>query len=85
MGLVSYDRMTGEGIGVGDGGSRIRVPIAELRAAITARITELGLSEHLLWEYISETHTVAEDNAFYSLPFEDRIKRFRAEESADVA
>jgi hypothetical protein len=85
MGLFSYDQKKGEGITTGEGVGKIRVPIAELRAAVDARITELKLAEHLVWEYIDEAHTVAEDKAFYSLPFEERIKRFRIEEPANAS
>ena len=85
MGVFSYDHKRGEGKTTGEGVGKSRIPIAELGAAIDARIAELKLTDYLVWEYVAEPHTVAEDNAFYSLPFEDRIKRFRAEESSDVA
>jgi hypothetical protein len=76
MGMVGYDRKTGEGKAV-DGLKKIRVPIAELKAAVSARIAELGLSEVLIWEYLVEHHTIAEDSAFYATPFERRIERFK--------
>lgn len=76
MGLISYDRQTGEGIAL-EGGKRVRVPIAELKAAVIARIAELGLAEYLLWEYLDEPHTVAEDSGFYAAPFDRRIARFK--------
>jgi hypothetical protein len=76
MGMVGYDRKTGEGKAV-DGLKKIRVPIAELKAAVSARIAELGLSEALIWEYLVECHTVAEDSAFFGTPFETRIARFK--------
>jgi hypothetical protein len=85
MGVFSYDHKTAEGITTGEGVRKIRIPIAELRAAIDTRITELKLTDYLVWEYVAEPHTVSEDKIFYSLPFEDRIERFRAEESANVA
>jgi hypothetical protein len=85
MGVFSYDHKTGEGITTGESVGKIRVPISELRAAIDARIAELKLTEHLVWEYIAEPRTASEDRVFYSKPFEDRIKRFRAEESDNVA
>jgi hypothetical protein len=83
MRVFSYDRMKGEGLTTGEGVNEIRVPIAELRRAINARITELELAQHLTWEYMIESHTVAEDSAFYSLPFEQRIQRFRDGASRD--
>jgi hypothetical protein len=80
MGVFSYDRMKGEGLTTGEGVGKSRVPIAELRAAIDARITELKLTDYLVWEHVAEPHTVGEDKAFHSLPFELRIRRFRIEE-----
>lgn len=76
LGFVSYDRLKGEGVFV-DGTQRYRIPINILKAAIETRIQELGLAKHLLWEYLAECHTVAEDTAFYATSLYERIKRFR--------
>jgi hypothetical protein len=52
--------------------------LADLTAAYRARISELGLSEVLLEEHSAKPSTWVDDNAFYALPFEQRMDIFRA-------
>ena len=48
------------------------ISIQELRKAISARIQELGLSEACVWEFMAIPHA----GPFWSVPFEERNKRF---------
>jgi hypothetical protein len=78
LGFVSYDRLKAEGVFM-QGTQRYRIPINILKAAIETRIQELSLAPHLLWEWLAESHTCAEDSLFFGTPFENRIQRFKAE------
>jgi len=79
MPMFGFDRKTAEGVGLDMKlNTKIRVPIATLRADVDARIAELGVSEFRVWEYLAETHTTAEDHGFYALSFEERMKKFKA-------
>jgi hypothetical protein len=78
MPMYGYDRKTAEGVALDvKSNTKIRVPIATLRADVDARIAELGVAPHLIWEWMGETRTTVEDVGFYRLPFEERIARFK--------
>ena len=49
----------------------------DLRAAVEARISELGLSPELVHAYPTSRMSVAEEHHFLNLSFEDRISKFR--------
>jgi hypothetical protein len=56
------------------------VTIAELKAAIDARIGELGLSKPLIWEWLSVPHPDDDfGRAIWREDFTTRISRFRVE------
>lgn len=50
----------------------------DLTVAYKLRIKELGLSGARLEEFASTIHPYAEENEFYALPFEEKLKRFRS-------
>jgi hypothetical protein len=78
MPMFGFDRKTAEGVALDvKSNTKLRVPIAQLRSDVAARIAELGVKNYLLWEYLAEEHTAVEDRGFYALAFEDRIKKFK--------
>ncbi len=77
LGGISYDRHKAEGLFFVEG-QRFRVPLHILKANVEKRIVELGVKDYLIFEYMAEEHTVAEDRGFYAQSFEDRIAQFKA-------
>ncbi len=66
-----YDRLTG----IWRCGA-VQISIQELKAALAERITQLGISEALLWEYMAAPKSIAGDHAFYSQDFAIRMNAF---------
>ena len=54
------------------------VPLAHMRAAIDARIRELGLDPILVAEHYASPHSIEEHREFLNLSFEEQMQRFRS-------
>jgi hypothetical protein len=53
--------------------------LAELKVALASRIRELKISPVLLMEWASSSIPIAELQAFWRLPFEEKMQRFKKE------
>jgi hypothetical protein len=54
------------------------IALADVKAAVLARIGELKLSQVNIWEYLATPHSIAEGRAFDDLSFDAKMQRFRA-------
>lgn len=73
-----YDRKKGEWFNT-EGATGI--PIAMPRDVVLGRIIELGLSKETVDRYVTRRgRTVAEEEAFYRLPFKERMNALRSGE-----
>jgi hypothetical protein len=70
-----YNQRTGEFILARD---KVNISIEILRASITARILELGLAPHLVFEWMATPHSFVDEQAWNHLSFEKRMARFKA-------
>jgi hypothetical protein len=55
--------------------------LVKLKSALAARIKELSIDAILLAEWMSVAHSIADDQIFYRLSFEDQMNTFRQGES----
>lgn len=53
----------------------------DARQLIDDRILELKLNSDKVWAYPKSYSSMAEDTAFWNVPFEERLNRFRSEQS----
>jgi hypothetical protein len=74
-----YDRQKGEWFNT-EGATGI--PISVLRDVVLARIIGLGLSKEVVDKYVTcKGRTVADEEAFYRLPFNERMNALRSGEA----
>jgi hypothetical protein len=53
------------------------ISLFDLTVAFKLRIRELGLSQVLIEEHATTIHSIADDNAFRALTFDERLDRFK--------
>ena len=55
----------------------VQIPIQDLKDALAKRIVKLMVSEVLIFEYLAVPHSWQEDQRFYGLSFDERMRKFQ--------
>ena len=55
----------------------VQIPIQDLKDALAKRIVKLMVSEVLIFEYLAVPHSWQQDQRFYGLSFDERMRKFQ--------